>query len=186
MQSSITAGSALAGTAMTASQTSSGIACTVGQLVRPPTFGRFGLTGYTDPVAPADTCRHSVAPIVSGRSDAPTTAIVRGIRIRATARESARCSRRSTESRNSSVSASSKSRSMTPLSNRRWTGQPARLNTASIGWFSASTSAVKRRIPLDRAIAARCSSSSVAMPLPWWRSSTMNAASASSRPVHRS
>ena len=82
------------------------------------------------------------------------------------ARESARCSRRSTESRNSSVSSSGKSRSTTPLSKRRSTGQPARLKTASMGRLSASTSAVKRSMPLDRAIVARCSSSRVAMPLP--------------------
>ena len=166
MQSSTTPGRAAAGTAMTASDTSSGTACTVGQLRWPPTDRRLGLTGWTTPVAAAVTWRHRAPPIESGRSDAPTTAITRGNRMRATALESARCSRRSTESRNSWVSSSAKSRSMTPLSNRRCTGHPARLNTASIGRLSASTSAVNRRIPLDRAIAARCSRSSVAMPLP--------------------
>ena len=61
-----------------------------------------------------------------------------------------------------------------------------RANTASIGRLSASTSAVNRSMPLERAIAARCSSISVAMPLPCWASSTMNAASASARPGQRS
>ena len=134
---------------------------------RPPTVSWRGLTGNTAPVAPAVTCRQSASPTEPGVSLAPTTAIVRGSSRRAMARESARCSRRSTESRNSSVSSSEKSRSTTPLSKRRSTGQPARLNTASIGRLSASTSAVKRVMPLARAIAARCSRSSVAMPLPW-------------------
>ena len=58
------------------------------------------------------------------------TAIARGSRIRATARESPRCSRRSTLSRNSSVVASSQSRSTTPDSNRRCSGHPALANTA--------------------------------------------------------
>ena len=43
---------------------------------------------------------------------------------------------------------------------------PALANTASIARLSASTSAVNRSMPFDRAIAARCSSISVAIPLP--------------------
>ncbi len=106
------------------------------------------------------------SPTVPGRSDAPMTATARGSRIRATARESARCSRRSTLSRNSSVVASSQSRSTTPESKRRCRGQPALANTASIARLSPRTSAVNRSMPLERAIAARCSSSSVAIPSP--------------------
>ena len=98
------------------------------------------------------------SPTVPGCSDAPITATARGSRIRATARASARCSRRSTLSRNSSVSASSQSRSTTPESNRRWSGQPALANTASMARLSPSTSAVNRSMPLLRAMAARCSS----------------------------
>ncbi len=45
MQSSMTSDNAAAGTAMTASDTSSGTACTVGQLGWPPTDRRLGLTG---------------------------------------------------------------------------------------------------------------------------------------------
>ena len=54
------------------------------------------------------------------------TAIDRGSNSRAMARLSARCSRPSTESTNSSVSTSAKSSSTTPLSKRRCIGQPAR------------------------------------------------------------
>ena len=95
------------------------------------------------------------------------TAIEVGSRSRATARESARCSRRSTESMNSEVSANGKSTSITPDSNRRCTGHPAFENTANIAPLSPSVWAVNRSMPLDRAIAARCSSRRVAMPLPW-------------------
>ena len=87
---------------------------------------------------------------------------------------------------NSSVSSSANSSSVTPLSKWRFTGQPARAKTRSIGRFSYSTSAVNRLIPLARAIAARCSSINVAMPRPWWAWSTRNATSASSRPGQRS
>ena len=52
------------------------------------------------------------------------------------ARLSARCSRSSTESTNCSVSVSGNSRSVTPLSKWRCTGQPARLNTRSIARLS--------------------------------------------------
>jgi hypothetical protein len=48
-----------------------------------------------------DTCRHRVSPTESGTSEAPMTAIDDGMSRRAMARESARCSRRSTESMNS-------------------------------------------------------------------------------------
>ncbi len=186
MQASMVASRCCAGTATTARVTSSGRSVTVAWHGWPPSVVRAGLTAWTGTVASAVTLSQIAAPTDPGRSDAPITAIARGIRSRTTARESARCSRRSTLSRNSSVVASSQSRSTTPESKRRWSGQPALANTASIGRLSASTSAVNRSIPFDRAIAARCSSISVAMPSPWWVSSTMKAASASERPGHRS
>ena len=70
---------------------------------------------------------------------------------------------------NDAVSASEKSTSTTPESKRRCTGQPALAKTVSMPRLSPSVWAVKRSIPFDLATAARCSSSSVAMPLPWWR-----------------
>ena len=48
--------------------------------------------------------------------------------------------------------------------------------------FSARTTAWKRRSPISRAAAARCSSSTEPMPRPWWASATTNATSASSVP----
>ena len=148
MQSSTTPGRAWAGTATTARLTSPGTSWRRGHERLPPTVSWAGLTGNTATLSADVTLRHTAAPTEPGSSLAPTTAIVRGRRSRAIARESARCSRRSTESRNSAVSSSEKSRSTTPLSKRRSTGQPARLNTASIGRLSASTSAVNRCDPV--------------------------------------
>ncbi len=195
MQSSSVASRAAAGTATTASHTSSGTAATVGQTgsdrAAPSRSTlrivvRFGLTACTGTLAVRVMLRHSTEPTVSGRSDAPTTAIERGRSSRAIARLSARCSRSASESRYSWVDAIGKSTSMTPLSYVRCNGHPARAKTLSIARFSASTSAVKRSMPFDVAMAARCSSSRVAIPLPWWASSTMKAVSASSRPGQRS
>ena len=93
--------------------------------------------------------RHSEPPIVSGSSEAPITAIDVASSRRAIARESARCSRRSTESMNDAVSASEKSTSTTPESKRRCTGQPALANTVSMPRLSPRVWAVKRSIPFD-------------------------------------
>ena len=75
---------------------------------------------------------------------------------------------------------------MIPDENRVLTSKPAARNTPSIGRLSGSTSAVNRLSPTSRPMAARCSSITVAMPRPWWASSTVNATSASSSCCHRS
>ena len=167
MQSSTVAGTSAAGTAITARPTSSGIAASEGEVATPSISDRFGLTAYTGHSATAVTFFHSSLPTVPGRSDAPTTATDVGRSSRAIARESARCSRRSTVSMYSSVSSIGKSTSITPESKRRCSGQPALANTASMLRLSLSVCAVNRAMPLWRPTAARCSSNSVAMPRPW-------------------
>jgi len=185
MHASMVATSASAGTATIAIVTSSGMSTTDAKALRPPTVKWRGLTGYTGPEK-RKALRHSSLPMLPGTSEAPMTAIDLGSSRRATARLSARCSRPSTESTNDSVSTSGNSTSVNPLSKCFSTGHPARLNTVTIARLSASVSAVKRVMPLERAIDARCSSRIVAMPRPWCPASTMNATSASSRPCQRS
>ena len=114
MQASIVSSRCCAGTATTASDTSSGRSATEAWHGWSPSMVRAGLTACTGTLVFAVTLSQMAAPTEPGRSDAPITAIARGIRRRTTARESARCSRRSTLSRNSSVVASSQSRSTTP------------------------------------------------------------------------
>ena len=178
--------SAAAGTAMMASQTSSSMSCTAAYGGRPPTVSWRRVDGEHRALAAAVTLRHSASPDragLVGRADdgdrarqqqAGDGAAV-GAMLAALDRvdELLGVLERELEVDDAAVEV--------PLDRPPGAGEHR-----SIGRLSASTSAVKRWMPLARAIAARCSSSSVAMPLPWCASSTMNATSASSRPGHRS
>ena len=103
-----------------------------------------------------------------------------GASIRATDRAWAVCSRARNTSRERGVGVRLMRRRTEPLSNSASTSNPASRKTPVIALLPGRTSAVNRRTPDSRAMAARCSSTMEPRPRPWCASSIRNATSASS------
>ena len=101
---------------------------------------------------------------------ASMTAIARGRRMCSIERTAAVHSRSSTRSMYSGCAASSRVTWMTPESSRTCSPKPAERKTPIMRWLSGRTSATKRPIPRATAAEARCSSSTVPRPRPWWSS----------------